>query len=96
MVVAAVALAWVERALPVSRECGADNYLRPHPARRAPWRGALSARAAVAQGAMAVAKHAASKAKMLAKNAISAKDLFPTLADERRAVRRGARPHSSF
>jgi len=43
---------------------------------------------ALSMGAMAVAKHAASKAKMLAKNAISAKDLFPTLADERRAVKR--------
>lgn len=39
-------------------------------------------------GALSAAKAAASKARMMSKNALSAKDLFPTLADERRAVKR--------
>merc|ERR1712100_795907 len=39
-------------------------------------------------GALAAAKHAAEKAKLITRNALSAKDLFPSLADERRAVKR--------
>ena len=42
----------------------------------------------LSMGALAAAKAAAEKARLITKNALSAKDLFPTLADERRAVKR--------